>query len=173
MTPPILLRRTLVVLAVVGMLAMWTYALAFSPRESVNRVYDDRWTELAGEVCARARVEREALADYRTIEEVGPDGLAVRAGLVERASLILESMVDDLEALPRATEKAEALLPLWIADWRTHLADRASYVAMLRAGDNRPFTETRGDRIPLSEKIATFAADNLVPDCSPPRDLAL
>jgi len=64
-------------------------------------------------------------------------------------------------------------VPLWIADWRTHLSDREAYVVELRAGRNRPFSETRGDRIPLSEKIATFAADNLIPNCSPPRDLAL
>lgn len=167
------IRRSLVVLAVLGMFAMWTYALAFSPRESINRVYDDAWSQRAAAVCAEARSDRETLADYRTIDDVGPEALSVRADLVERASAILERMVDELEDLPRATAKADALVPMWIADWRIHLADRAAYVALLRAGDNRPFRETRGDRIPLSEKIATFSADNLVPNCAPPRDLAL
>lgn len=167
------IRRALAVLAVLGMFAMWIYALAFSPRESINSVYDDLWSQRAAVVCGDARAERETLADYRTIDEVGADALNVRADLVERASGILERMVDQLAALPRATDKADALVPMWIADWRIHLSDRAAYVAQLRVGDNRPFTETRGDRIPLSEKIATFAADNLVPDCSPPRDLAL
>lgn len=169
----IAVRRVVIVSVVVAMTAMWIYALAFSPRESINRVYDDRWSNDARVVCEAATARRTELADYRTLDDLGPEALATRAALIERANLILASMVSELDQLPRATEKARALLPKWLADWRTHLDDRAGYVSVLRSGSNRPFSETRVEGLPLSEKIATFAADNLVPGCSPPRDLSL
>jgi hypothetical protein len=44
---------------------------------------------------------------------------------------------------------------------------------MLRAGINDAFAETMIDGLPLSEKLATFAADNYMVSCKPPRDLSV
>jgi hypothetical protein len=65
------------------------------------------------------------------------------------------------------------LVPLWLADYRTHIADRRSYTDDLRNGVNEPFSETVTEGLPISEKIATFAADNDVPSCAPPIDLSV
>ena len=52
-----------------------------------------------------------------------------------------------------------------------YIQDRYRYAAQLRdSGENLPFYET-ADGIPLSERIETFAGDNEMPACSPPRDL--
>ena len=62
-------------------------------------------------------------------------------------------------------------MPLWEADYRTYLGDRRAFSDGLRAGVNEPFAETTVDGIPISDKIARFAADNHMPACSPPTDL--
>ena len=58
-----------------------------------------------------------------------------------------------------AGDKGAELVPLWEADYRTYLADRRAFSDDLRAGRNEPFAETVVDGIPISDKIARFAAD--------------
>ena len=60
-------------------------------------------------------------------------------------------------------------MPAWEADYRTLLADRYRYAERLRDGENVPFTETAVDGVPITERIETFAGDNEMPSCSPPR----
>ena len=69
--------------------------------------------------------------------------------------------------------KGQALIPLWLADYDTYVADRRDYAEQLRGGDNSPFAETTTEGLPLSEKIATFAGDNRMKNCAPPIDLSV
>ena len=63
-------------------------------------------------------------------------------------------------------------MPQWEADYRTYLADRRAFTASLReSGENLAFYETQISGIPISEKLETFAGDNHMPTCAPPRDL--
>lgn len=153
--------------------AMWVYALFFASKEAVNKIGDEAWTQRADARCLVAKNERLALADYRLIDEAGPQALAGRATLVDRATDTIERMLQDIrETLPN-DEKGQALIPLWIADYDTYVADRRAYAERLRAGDNSPFSETTTEGLPLSEKIATFAGDNRMKNCAAPIDLSV
>jgi len=156
-----------------GIAAMWVYAFGFASKESVNRIGDTEWQQFAERRCAVAEAERIELADLRKVNEVGPDALRERAVIVDKATDTLERAIDDISARPVADEKGRAIVPLWLADYRTYLADRRSYADDLRAGINEPFAETKVEGIPISEKISTFAADNLMKSCGAPIDLSV
>lgn len=152
---------------------MWIYAFVFSPREAVNRIADKEWQQRAEEICSQANDERGKLADYRLISSAGKEALSQRADIVEEATTILAHMVDEIALISPGDAKGKALVPLWIADYRTYLNDRLDYVLELRSGQNEPFSETMTEGLPLSEKISTFAADNRMPSCKAPIDLSV
>lgn len=156
-----------------GIAAMWVYAFGFASKESVNRIGDTAWQKYAESRCAVAKKERIALADMRKVNEVGPEALRERATIVDKATDTLERAIDDISAQQIADEKGRAIVPLWLADYRTYIADRRSYADDLRAGINEPFAETKVEGIPISEKISTFAADNLMKSCGAPIDLSV
>jgi hypothetical protein len=171
-----LLRRAvkpLLLVVCMGMAAMWIYAFGFASKESVNRIGDAQWQEYAEARCAKGKEERLALADMRKVNEVGPEALRERADIVDKATDTLERAIDDISARPIADEKGRAIVPLWLADYRTYIADRRAYADDLRAGINEPFAETKVEGIPISEKISTFAADNLMKSCGAPIDLSV
>lgn len=153
--------------------AMWVYAFVFASRESVNLIGDTTWQKYAEARCLEARLARAELADFRKIEDAGPDALARRADIVDKATQTLEEAIDDIASQPVADEKGRAIVPLWIADYRTYIQDRRDYAEMLRRGENEPFAETRVDGIPLSEKVSTFATANRMPACQAPVDLSV
>ncbi|MFZ9730333.1 MAG: hypothetical protein ACO3CX_01750 [Ilumatobacteraceae bacterium] len=157
----------------VAIAAMWVYALFFASREAVNKIGDEAWTQRANARCLVAKNERLALADYRLIDDVGPEALIGRAELVDRATDTIERMILDLRTTMPSDAKGQALIPLWLADYNTYIADRRAYAQRLRAGDNSPFAETTTEGLPLSEKIATFAGDNRMKNCNPPIDLSV
>jgi hypothetical protein len=152
---------------------MWVYALFFASKESINQIGDQAWQQRAESICNETAVARKELADYRLITEMGPDALSERADIVDRATAMLVDMLNQLAASTPTDAKGAELVPLWIADYRTYIADRNAYSQMLRSGVNNAFAETMIEGLPLSEKIATFAADNYMVSCKPPRDLSV
>jgi hypothetical protein len=114
-----------------------------------------------------------ALIDLRKVKDSGENALAERSQIIDKATDSLERAVNALAALTVTDAKGQALVPLWLADYRTHISDRRSYADDLRNGVNEPFSETVTEGLPISEKIATFAADNAVPSCAPPIDLSV
>ena len=101
-----------------------------------------------------------------------PELVRERAAIVDRATDVLERMLDDVVAEPPSDAKGRDLVPLWEADYRTYIGDRRAFTDDL-AFDRRepPFYETEVSGIPISEKLETFAGDNEMPACAPPRDL--
>lgn len=173
MSPLRRLLRAFLVVVCVGIAAMWVYAFGFASKESVNRIGDEKWQQYAESRCAVAKKERIELADMRKVNEAGPEALRERAAIVDKATDTLQRAIDDIAAQPVADAKGQAIVPLWLADYRTYIADRRSYAEDLREGINDPFAETKVDGIPLSEKISTFAADNLMKSCGAPIDLSV
>jgi hypothetical protein len=114
-----------------------------------------------------------ALIDLRKVKDSGANALAERAQIIDKATDSLERAVNELAGLNVTDPKGQALVPLWLADYRTHISDRRAYTQDLREGVNEPFSETVTEGLPLSEKIATFAADNAIPSCAPPIDLSV
>ncbi len=174
-TDPVLPRRDLwrVVLAIVvlGFAAFWTWALFFASKEAVNKFGDRAWAGRAQAICEQADVRREALADFRPVDEDDLAMIAERGDLVDEAIDVVEQMLDDVVAVLPTDPKGADLVPQWEADYRTYIEDRRRFARVLRTGDNVAFTETALDGIPLSDKLEVFATDNEMPACSPPRDL--
>jgi hypothetical protein len=163
--------RFVLLVVVIGFAAFWTWALFFASKEAINKFEDRAWAAQAEQVCARADTERLALLDLREIDEADVAMLAERAGIVDRATDIVEGMLDDVVATLPSDPKGRELVPLWEADYRTYLENRRQFAERLRGGDNAAFTEAAVDGIPISEKLQVFAADNEMPSCAPPHDL--
>ncbi len=153
------------------MAAMWVYAFGFSPRESINKIYDEAWASQAEARCTQAREQRAELSDLSTFNVNDTVALAKRADIIEQANTSLKSMIDDIEKISVSNDKGRALVPLWLADYRTYLDDRADYVALLRSGTFNRFSETQVEGVPISERIGKFAKDNEIRACIPPFDL--
>ena len=162
--------RVVLTVVVVGFAAFWIWALFFASKESINKIGDRAWAERAEGICAAADVRREALADLRIVDEDDPAMVAERGDLFDRATDIVEQMLDDLVAVAPTDPKGAELVPLWESDYRTYIEDRRQFADVLRTGANEPFTETAVDGIPISEKLTVFAADNEMPSCAPPID---
>ena len=153
--------------------AMWIYALFFASKESINKIGDESWKANAQQICAVSEKERLSLIDLRKVKDSGDNALAERAQIIDKATDSLERAVNSLAALSVSDSKGQALVPLWLSDYRTHIQDRREYADDLRTGVNEPFSETVTEGLPISEKIATFAADNAAPSCAPPIDLSV
>ncbi len=167
-----LLVRLLLGVVFIGFAAFWIWALFFASKEAINKVGDREWAVRAEQICAEADRERLKLTDLRPVTEAGPDAVRERADIIDRATDILERMLDDVVAVEPTDEKGRAIVPMWEADYRAWLEARRAFADDLRrTGENTPFYEPAVDNIPISEKIATFAGDNRMPACAPPDDL--
>ena len=161
----------ILVCALIG--AMWIYALFFASKVSINKIDDASWKVAAEKICLVSEKERLELIDLRKVKDSGDNALTERALIIDKATDSLERAVNSLASLSISDSKGQALVPLWLADYRTHISDRRAYADDLRAGVNDPFSETVTEGLPISEKIATFAADNAAPSCAPPIDLSV
>ena len=164
--------RYVLIAVVVLFAAFWIWALFFASKESVNKIGDRAWATRAQGICEAAKAERMQLADLRRVDEEDRAMLAERGDIVDRATDIVERMLDDVTAVQPSDPKGQAIVPDWARDYRTYIEDRREFADDLRAGMNEPFAETAVDGIPISEKLTVFAGDNRMPDCGPPVDLA-
>ncbi len=168
-----LLGRVVIAVVMSAILAMWVYGFLFASKEAVNAVNDSDWERQSEAICASAQQERIKLIDLSLVKDAGPDALTKRADIVDKATAILATMVEQIAALSVANAKGAAIVPMWLADYRIYIADRYDYTDLLRSGVNEPFAETIADGLPLSEKLATFAAENRLSSCKPPVDLSV
>ena len=155
--------RLLFLLGAAAFVAFWFWALFLVDKTAVNKIEDRAWAERAEAICEPVKLAVRRL-DLETAAEL--DG---RAELVVESTDMLSAMLDDLEAVEPTDPKGKAIVPDWIADYRTLLQDRYNYAQRLRSGQNVPFTETGVQGVPITERIETFAGDNEMPSCAPPR----
>lgn len=153
---------------------MWVYALGFAPRESINRIGDDEWKKQAEKICQRAENERFALQDLSPMKADSIELLRKKADIVEKATDSLERAINEIEKIQPSDAKGQALVPLWIADYRTYLENRRTFIEQLRTVERRPyFSETEVEGVPISERIGKFARENDMKTCQPPLDLSV
>ena len=164
--------RILLGLVVAVFAAFWVWALFFASKEAINKIDDRAWAARAEAICAEAEVRREALADFRRVDERDAAMMVERGNLVDAATDVVEQMLNDVVAVDPTDEKGAAIVPDWEADYRTYLENRRDYAEVLRAGRNEAFTEAAVDGIPISDKLERFADDNEMPSCAPPIDLS-
>jgi hypothetical protein len=157
------IRRALVILALIALVAFWTWALFFASKSAVNKVEDRAWAERAEAICAAVDAQLSELSTQTSTD------LDVRADLVVRSTDLLAGMLDDITAVMPSDEKGRSIVPAWEQDYRTLLDDRYTYAEMLRSGQDGPFTETAVNNVPITERIETFAGDNEMDSCAPPR----
>ena len=150
-------------IGVVLFVAFWAWALFFASKTAVNKIDDVAWTERAESICAPVK------AELRSMELLANPSLEVRADLVVQSTDMLAAMLDDVEAVQPSDPKGQAIVPDWIADWRILVQDRYNYAERLRSGQDVPFTESAVRNVPITERIETFAGDNAMPSCAPPR----
>jgi len=162
-----ILKRTVLLVGLAGFAAFWIWALFFASKEAVNKIDDRAWAERAQQICVDVDAQL-AVLDRQTSTD-----LEVRADLVVASTDLLATMLDDLEEVEPTDDKGREIVPLWIADYRRLLQDRYRYAERLRAGNDVPFTETAVDGVPITERLETFAGDNEMPSCAPPRGSVL
>ncbi|MEY3805263.1 MAG: hypothetical protein RIR69_75 [Actinomycetota bacterium] len=154
--------------------AMWVYALVFAPRESVNRINDDEWKARSEARCQIAENERFALENLDRLDPNDKADLRKKADIVEIATDSLERAIDDIAKDSPSDEKGQAIVPLWIADYRIYIEDRRNFIDELRTSDRRPyFAETEVEGVPISERLGKFARENDMKTCQPPLDLSV
>ncbi|MCB1005675.1 MAG: hypothetical protein KDB35_15940 [Acidimicrobiales bacterium] len=155
-------------MVVLGLVLLWVYALSGAARRDAPDLLDDPSFATAAEpVCAEAR---DALAELPPAQQApSPEA---RATTLADANAVLATMVDDLAALaPEGDDRDARITALWLADWRTHLADRDRYVAALESGSTEPAQFTaRGGRS-ITTTIDHFAEVNSMPSCATPLDV--
>lgn len=159
------------------MAAMWGYYFFVASDEGVYQLTDTSWRQAAEPICAAAQEERLALADTSSgfIEEPTLEQMVQRADIVDRATDIVEEMLDSIAAIPVATDRDRAVLEVFEENYRLVIADRRRYTANLREGDASRYTETVVAGGPVTNVVSDFTAGvkgNNVPACSPPRELA-
>ena len=153
--------------------AMWIYGLFFASKEAVNKFADRQWAQDAQARCLIAEQQRLDLADYRLVDDLGVDAISQRAAIVDKATDTIESFVKEFRLKLPSDDKGISIVGLWLDDYEIYIADRRSFADDLRAGINLRFSETPIKGLPISEKIATFAADNEMPFCKPLLDLSI
>ena len=99
-------------------------------------------------ICQAANERRAELADFRRVDPDDAAMLEERADIVDRATDIVEQMVDDVVAVTPTDEKGRAIVPDWEADYRTYLQNRRDFAEELRGGENVPFREAAYRRRP-------------------------
>lgn len=154
--------------------AMWVYAFGFASRESINRIEDDDWKARSEARCQIAENERFALENLDKLDPTNQADLRKKADIVEIATDSLERAIDDIERDTPNDPKGQALVPQWIAEYRTYLEDRRAFIEDLRSAERRPyFAETEIEGVPISERLGKFARENDMRTCQPPLDLSV
>ena len=93
--------------------------------------------------------------------------LVERGDLVDRATDVVEQMLDDVVAVEPTDDKGRRSCPAGRPTTARTSRTAADFADVLRAGENDPFTETAVDGIPISEKLERFAGDNEMPVLRP------
>jgi hypothetical protein len=168
-------RWVRVLLAVVCALiaAMWVYAFFFAPKTGVYFVTDKAWRTSAEQICAKAERQRLALADTTQgyISNPTNEQMTQRADIVDRATDIVEGMLDEVEALPLADADDRQRVAIFGKYYRQIIDDRRAYTARLRNFELDPYRETLVNGGPVTNTIIDFTTGNAIPHCMPPGEL--
>jgi hypothetical protein len=155
---------------------MWVYYFFFASDKGIYQLDDKNWRVQAKPVCVAAYNDMLALTNTTGgfITNPTADQMRQRADIVDRATDVVEKMLDDIVAIPVATDRDRQLLQVFADNYRLIIKDRRRYAASLRAGHLVKYSETLVAGGPVSNVVLDFTAGvkgNDVPDCSPPSEL--
>lgn len=165
--------RWVLVTVCLALAAMWVYAFLFAPSKGVYRVDDANWRAQAEKICTASNAERLALADTSGgfIADPTPAQMRQHAAVVDRATDILERMLNDVVAVPVPTDRDRLLIATFDKYYRTIIADRRTYTAALDAGRLVSYEETSVGGGPVTNVITDFTSGNDIKACVPPGEL--
>ena len=165
--------RPLLVLVCALIAAMWVYAFAFAPRRGVYFVTDESWRTSADQICAATQQQRLALVDVTQgyISNPTHEQMIQRADIVDRATDLLDGMIDDVAALPLADADNRERVAIFVKYYRVIISDRRAYTARLRNFELEPYRETLVHRSPVTNTVIDFTTGNAIPHCMPPGEL--
>lgn len=161
--------RVLVIVAVLGMVAMWSYVvyLALGPGRAEP---PDRLADRTFPVAAQARCDTVESQVARLPSAADFEDASDRADVLTQANTLFAGMLDQLERIAPAGDDGE-IVREWLADWRTYLADREAYAVTLHADPDARLLVSPKQGNQVTEYIDAFAADNDMPACSTPGDV--
>jgi len=153
---------------------MWIYAFIFAPRESVNKIKDEAWTQRAQAHCMTAEDARFALTDLTAMDPKDHLALQKKSEIVDKATDALEAAIDAIAKDRPSDDKGRAIVPLWIGEYRLYIKDRRIFAQVLKTANTRPyFAESEVEGVPVSERLGKFARENDMKACQPPLDLSV
>jgi hypothetical protein len=159
--------RVAATLVLVGVAALWAYALTRQPEPPPDQLDDATFAVEAEQVCqaTRSTLDQLPLA-FQTSDPVE------RADVVVRANTELAAMLAALrEQVPPATRDAR-MLDEWLTDWGVYLDNRRDYADRLRAeGDTRIYVAEKDGR-QVTVAVDRFAEVNDMPACRTPKDIS-
>lgn len=151
------------------LMAMFWIAIfsgAFTHRNP-DKLYDEAWVAQAEKICAPAAHTIKNLPNASTSKTP-----ADRSKLLDRGTVALDSMLDQLDALPTPTRDSDqTVVSGFLADWKIYIQDRRNFAqALLTDAQAQPLmTEVHGGW--ASDAIDAMASANDIPDCATPDDM--
>ena len=165
--------RALLTIVCLAIAAMWVYAFGFASKKGVYFVTEKSWRVSAEQICAVATQQRLALADTTQgyISNPTHEQMTQRADIVDRATDLVEGMVNDVEALPLAGIDDRERVAVFVKYYREIVSDRRAYTARLRSFELAPYRETLVNGSPVTNTVIDFTTGNAIPHCMPPGEL--
>jgi hypothetical protein len=154
---------------VVGIVAMWVYALGpWARQDPPGRLDDPAFAEQAEPRCAETARDLAALP--QAFETTSP---VERAAQIDETNVLLTAMVADLRAFAPTDDVDGPRVGEWLDDWTTYIGDRAALADELREGHDARLHETARGEDHISEALDFFAVTaNDMPSCATPDDIA-
>jgi hypothetical protein len=155
---------------------MWAYVFLFRPTTAYDDVYlmtTPGWSDQAKAICDDANARRVALRDMGDgmITDPTPAQMVERADLVDRATDIVEKMVDDVVAIPVTSPEDTGRIQTFQKFYDVVIGDRRTYAASLRSLELVPYRESEAAGGPVSNVVTDFTSANGIPRCAPPGEL--
>ncbi len=168
--------RVVLILVCAILASMWVYYFFFASDVGVYQLQDKSWREKASPICVAAEAKRAELVDTEGgyITNPTPEQMRERADIVDRATDIVEQMLNDIVAIAVNNDDDRLRLDTFEKNYRIIISDRRRYTAKLRELKLQQYNETVVGGGPVSNVVFDFTAgvkSNDVPECSPPDDL--
>jgi hypothetical protein len=166
--------RVLLAISLLGIVAMWVYAIFFAPSVSPEMIPDRAWVARSETTCKAHRTLIYALPHARTFKDVTPksEALRQRADVADQATNALREQLKALKADVPADAVSATLVNRWLAEWDVYISDRDAHVAQFRGGIDPPFAQTANETgAPGPIRMDQFARTNKMVSCQVPLDL--
>lgn len=150
---------------VVTSAVVWLYSFVIADPAPPDKLADPSYAADARPICKAAKDEILA-AGLVGIAAASPQQ---RGDITARSDAILRAMLERLKTLAPKDAGDARIVSGWLSDWDGYLADRATWVDKLKAGQDVPFLERAHEGgSPASKTMDGFAKANDLKDCSSP-----